>query len=71
MREGGVWAVMAAYNGVNGQPMTESPLLRDILHGEWDFDGVVMSDWFATRTTAPTAERGTRSRDARPRRAVG
>ena len=55
VRDGGVWSVMAAYNGVNGQPMTESPLLRDILHGEWDFDGVVMSDWFATRTTAPTA----------------
>ena len=55
VRDGGVWSVMAAYNGVNGQPMTESPLLRDILHDEWDFDGVVMSDWFATRTTAPTA----------------
>jgi beta-glucosidase len=53
--EAGVWSVMAAYNGVNGQPMTESPLLRDILHGEWGFDGVVMSDWFATRTTAPSA----------------
>ncbi len=55
VREGGVWSVMAAYNGVNGQPMTESPLMRDILHGEWGFDGVVMSDWFATRTTVPSA----------------
>src|SRR5829696_4108703 len=53
--EGRVWSVMAAYNGVNGQSMTESPLLRDILHREWGFDGVVMSDWFATRTTAPSA----------------
>ena len=24
------WAVMAAYNGVNGTTMTESPLLRDV-----------------------------------------
>src|SRR5215204_5555185 len=55
VREGGVWSVMAAYNGVNGQPMTESPLLRDILHREWGFGGVVMSDWFATRTTVPSA----------------
>ena len=55
VREGGVWSVMAAYNGVNGHPMTENPLMRDILHGEWDFDGVVMSDWFATRTTVPSA----------------
>ncbi len=53
--EGGVWAVMAAYNGVNGQPMTESSLLRDVLHGEWGFDGLVMSDWFATRSTEPSA----------------
>src|SRR4051794_28905820 len=43
------WAVMAAYNGVNGHTMTESPLLADVLKGEWGFDGLVMSDWFATR----------------------
>ena len=53
--EGGVWAVMAAYNGVNGHPMTESPLLRQVLHDDWDFDGLVMSDWFAARTTEPSA----------------
>src|SRR4051812_2688490 len=47
VREGGVWAVMAAYNGVNGTTMTESPLQRDVLKGEWGFDGVVVSDWFA------------------------
>jgi beta-glucosidase len=51
----GAWAVMAAYNAVDGQRMTESPLLRDVLHGEWGFDGVVMSDWFATRSTAASA----------------
>jgi beta-glucosidase len=55
VREGGAWSVMAAYNGVNGHPMTESPLLREILHEEWGFDGLVMSDWFATRRTVPAA----------------
>src|SRR4051794_38660700 len=55
VREAGVWAVMAAYNGVNGTTMTESPLLREILHAEWGFDGLVMSDWFATRSTAEAA----------------
>jgi beta-glucosidase len=41
---------MAAYNGVNGPTMTESPLLADPLKGEWGFDGVVVSDWHATRS---------------------
>src|SRR6185437_1010552 len=45
------WAYMAAYNSVNGFTMTESPLLEEPLKGEWAFDGVVMSDWTATRST--------------------
>jgi beta-glucosidase len=45
------WAVMAAYNAVNGPTMTESPMLADVLKGEWDWDGLVMSDWYATRST--------------------
>jgi beta-glucosidase len=56
VRDEGAWAVMAAYNGVNGSPMTESPLLRDILHGEWGYDGLVMSDWTATHTTEAAAQ---------------
>jgi beta-glucosidase len=45
------WAVMAAYNRVDGVSMTESPLLRELLKDEWQWDGVVVSDWFACRTT--------------------
>jgi beta-glucosidase len=52
--DGGAWAVMAAYNQVNGVTMTASPLLRDVLKDEWGFDGVVMSDWHATRLTDET-----------------
>jgi beta-glucosidase len=48
--DAGMWAVMAAYNGVNGHTMTESPLLDDILKDEWGFDGLVISDWFAARS---------------------
>ncbi|MGH3258990.1 MAG: beta-glucosidase family protein [Streptosporangiaceae bacterium] len=55
-REAGAWAVMAAYNGVNGSTMTESPLLRDILHREWGYDGLVVSDWTATRSTEAAAD---------------
>ncbi len=51
VREARVWAVMAAYNGVNGATMTEHGMLREVLQREWDFDGVTMSDWYAARST--------------------
>jgi beta-glucosidase len=57
--EADVALVMAAYNSVNGAPMTANPtLLRDLLKGEWAFAGVVMSDWSATRKTAASALAG-------------
>ena len=44
------WAVMTAYNSVNGRTMTEnSALVNGVLKGEWSWDGVNVSDWFATR----------------------
>lgn len=50
------WSVMAAYNKVNGFYCTEQmDLLNVILKGEWGFDGVVVSDWFATQSTADSA----------------
>jgi beta-glucosidase len=52
----GAWAVMAAYNRVNGITMTENPLVRDVLKREWAFDGVIMSDWYATRSIAAAGE---------------
>ncbi|MGC7097174.1 beta-glucosidase H [Amycolatopsis lurida] len=53
------WAVMAAYNSVNGALMTEnSPLCNGILRGEWGFDGIVVSDWLAARHTARDANGG-------------
>src|SRR4051794_13433810 len=49
------WLVMAAYNGVNGAPMTENDLLTEPLKGEWGFAGVVVSDWGATYDGEPAA----------------
>ncbi|WP_328474255.1 glycoside hydrolase family 3 C-terminal domain-containing protein [Actinoplanes sp. NBC_00393] len=44
------WALMSAYNRVNGVPASENRwLLTDLLRGEWGFDGVVVSDWGAVR----------------------
>jgi beta-glucosidase len=54
--EGGAWLVMAAYNMVNGTTMTEHSLLTHPLKDEWGFDGVVVSDWTAARTTEPAAK---------------
>jgi beta-glucosidase len=56
--EAGVWAVMAAYNSINGVTATEHPMLREVLKDEWGFDGVVMSDWYAARSTEPAARAG-------------
>lgn len=57
--EGGAWAVMAAYNRVNGVFACEhETLLRRILKQEWGFDGVVMSDWFATPSTEAALHAG-------------
>jgi len=52
----GAWAIMAAYNRVNGTTMTENPLQREVLKREWGFDGLIMSDWYATRTAAAAGE---------------
>jgi beta-glucosidase len=53
------WSVMAAYNDVNGVPATEHHhVVNEVLKGEWGYTGLVMSDWFATRTAAPAAAGG-------------
>lgn len=58
--EAGPWSVMAAYSGVDdgteSAPMSEHRrLLRGVLKEEWGFDGPVVSDWAATRSTVASA----------------
>ena len=53
VREAGVCLVMAAYNKLRGQFCSENrELLVGVLKEEWGFEGVVVSDWFGTRSSA-------------------
>jgi len=55
----GVGAVMTAYNLVNGIHCSEHPeLIREILKGEWGFQGLVMSDWGSTYSAIEAANAG-------------
>ena len=59
LRHAGAWSTMAAYNRLHGTHCSEHPrLLTEILRDEWGWDGVVISDWFATRSTAASAVAG-------------
>jgi len=57
--ESDAWTLMAAYNDVNGVAATEQDHVNNgIVKGEWGYPGLIMSDWFATKTTAPSANGG-------------
>lgn len=46
VEEGRPHAIMTAYNKINGEfASTNYDLLMGILRGEWDYEGIVMTDW--------------------------
>ncbi len=57
IRNSNPWAVMSSYNRVNGTYACEyDHSLLEILKGEWNYQGIVMSDWFGTYDeTVPTS----------------
>lgn len=59
VKDAQAWGIMSSYNKLNGTYTAENKwLLTDVLRNEWGFDGVVVSDWFGSRTTAATINAG-------------
>ncbi|UHS63158.1 glycoside hydrolase family 3 C-terminal domain-containing protein [Agrobacterium vaccinii] len=59
VKKAGVMAVMSSYNRLNGTYTSEHEwLLSQVLRKEWGFDGIVMSDWFGSHSTAATVNAG-------------
>ncbi|KAF4945134.1 hypothetical protein FSARC_14500 [Fusarium sarcochroum] len=53
------WAVMTAYNKVNGHHTDSNEfLLQQVLRGEWQWDGLVMSDWGGTNSIVESLKAG-------------
>ncbi len=59
VREGGACAVMSAYNKFRGKYCAENEYLLDkTLKQEWNFKGMVVSDWGGTHSTVGSALAG-------------
>ncbi len=53
------WTVMCSYNRINGVYAAENKeYLTDVLRGEWEFDGYVVSDWGAVNHRVADLEAG-------------
>lgn len=59
VEEASVLAFMSAYNKLNGHYCSENEyLLKKKLKDEWEFKGLVMSDWGAVHSSIPTFNNG-------------
>ncbi len=59
VQEGKVWTIMSAYNKFRGAYCSHSGyLLDDVLKGDLGFDGTVISDWNAVKSTMGAAKVG-------------
>lgn len=60
VRECQPWGILAAYPKVNGTYQTEdSEMLQNVLRGQWKYEGVVLSDFYAGRDAVKQLTSGT------------
>lgn len=57
--KGNSWSFMGGYNLFRGEHASYNPILmNDILKGEWNYDGAVISDWGAVHDTRTAVDGG-------------
>jgi beta-glucosidase len=59
VKDASPYTVMCSYNRINGVYASQnSHLQREILKGEWEFEGFIVSDWTANHTIVESMENG-------------
>lgn len=59
VQRGGVWAVMGSYNKYKGNYCSHNDtLINKVLKGQWNFDGVMLTDWGSAHDTDEAAWNG-------------
>lgn len=59
VQEGKAWSIMGAYNRFRGEHCCHNDLLLNkILKSDWNFDGVVISDWGGTHNSDQAVKNG-------------
>ncbi len=59
VKKANAWGIMSSYNQLNGVYTSENDwLLTAVLRQDWGYDGIVMSDWFGSHSTAESVNAG-------------
>ena len=59
VKESNPWTIMSSYNYINGIYASEnSELLTNLLRQEWDYNGLVMTDWFGGKDAIAQMQAG-------------